>query len=278
VERTGANGTGVLLDLAMAHYGFLKSYWRIFMARRHEAVTLLRKGYSPIKIANRMNITISSVIQYLYQQVGEGAIKRSDIVFGIDKNLRKMVESIISERDTRYWYDIFKTARIKYKLNLNPDELKLYLSLRDARVSLGDMYEIISDIELLLHKGIKQTLINEYGSHENGWWRQGVLESIRKTCVMLRESDPEPAKEPFCYTNFIDLSSIIDKRWGLFTNVLPKNVVKNKQEFLSKFVKLNHIRNKVMHPIKELLITEEDFEFVRNFYSTIKLDNWQISF
>jgi hypothetical protein len=146
------------------------------------------------------------------------------------------------------------------------------------RFTLGDMYELISDIELFLHKIIINSLRNEYGSGEKGWWRKGVPTKIRSQCAMAYEEDDEPADEPFCYANFIHLQKIIDKNWMLFSTILPKQVIINKNAFLKKFIRLNKIRNKVMHPIKSLPLTEDDFEFVKEFHRSIAREKWQIKF
>lgn len=124
------------------------------MARKHEAVEWLKKGYPPSKIAEQMGVTVSTVINYLYNQVGEGRIRRSDIVFSIGQNTRDTIEDIISETGSAYWFDIYRAAERSGK-QIDRDDLQIYLELRDARVALGDMYEIIRHIEVTLHSSIK---------------------------------------------------------------------------------------------------------------------------
>jgi len=46
---------------------------------------------------------------------------------------------------------------------------------------------------------------------------------------------------------------------------LPKKTSHDKQGFLLEFVKINKIRNRVMHPIYEYRPTRRDFEFVLGF-------------
>ena len=244
------------------------------MARKHEAASLLRAGYSPREIASEMEITISSVMQYLYTQIGEGAIRRSDIVFSISADTRDLIEALIRELDTTYWYKIYGAVE-KRGHALDRDDLKVYLALRDARISMGDMYEFISEIEITLHQSIKRILVSKYGPGENGWWRQGIPLPIRKVCVVTREGDPEPAEEPYSYTTFVHLRDVLDKQWGLFSQILPKAVVTNKKAFLGNFVRLNHIRNCVMHPVKGVNLEEDDFTFVRDFRESIQPGKWR---
>lgn len=245
------------------------------MARPAEAVRLLKEGYSPKEIADRWGISLRSVIQYLYIAVGEGAIKRSDIFFSIGASRRQIIEEELAEV-----LDIpILTNSMRQRIpDLSLEELKLYFNLRDARVSYGDMYELISKIEINLHNIMQEILVRKYGQEESGWWRKGISEKIRKDCVLLREQDPEPAEEAFCYTNFIHLRDILDKQWNIFEKVLPKNILKDKKGFLNKLVKLNHIRNCIMHPIKGHDLTEDDFVFVREFSKNIDIAKWRLNY
>jgi hypothetical protein len=234
------------------------------MARKHEAVEWLKKGYSPSKIAEQMGVTVSTIMGYLYNQVGEGNIRRSDILFSIDRNTRDTIETIITKLNTTYWYSIHEEAK-KNGIDLNRDDLEVYLKLRDVRVALGDMYEYIREIEISLHDLIKKTLISKYGSED--WWRKGVSSKIRSRCAAAREMDPEPAKEPYCYTNFIDLGKIMEKQWEAFKKILPPKLSSNRKDLLSRLTRINRIRNSVMHPAKGSELDENDFSFVRELRS-----------
>jgi hypothetical protein len=58
-------------------------------------------------------------------------------------------------------------------------------------------------------------------------------------------------------------------------NYLPKGAADDKSRFLDKIIKLNHIRNGVMHPVKNIEFTEKDFKFVQDFAMMIQQDNWR---
>jgi hypothetical protein len=244
------------------------------MARKDQAARLLVAGNSPRQIAKIMGITISSVEQYLYTKVGEGTIKRSDILFSIDSETRKLIEDLIQQLGKTDSNSIFGAAR-RNGHALDYDELTIYLRLRDARVSMGDMYELICRLEMELHQAIKITLVERYGKGEKGWWREGVSNEIRKYCQDSREDDKDPEVEPFCYTTIVHLSKILDKQWALFASVLPATVVSDKKRLLNELNKLNVIRNYVMHPVKGVPITEDDFVFVREFYKKIQRSSWR---
>lgn len=238
------------------------------MARKDEAADLLRMGNSPSEIAHLMGISIGSVEQYLYTKVGEGSIRRSDILFSINAVTRNTIEDVIRSTGKKDCYSVFQGAK-RQGCKLDYKELEIYLKLRDARISLGDMYEFICQIETTLHEMIKKTLIDKYGDGENGWWRKGVPLKVRQDCTNLREEETEPAAEPFCYTTFVHLRRVLDDQWAVFAKTLPKSLAKDKKRFLSDLNKLNTIRNYVMHPAKGMPITEEDFAFVRGFYRAV---------
>ncbi|OLE55673.1 MAG: hypothetical protein AUG51_01680 [Acidobacteria bacterium 13_1_20CM_3_53_8] len=245
------------------------------MARKDEAASLLIAGNSPSQIASMMGISTGTVEQYLYIKVVEGAIRRSDILFSIDAETRKTMEDIILRSEKKDYHSVFHTAKREGHL-LDYKELEIYMKLKDARISLGDMYEFIYKIETTLHEMIKRILIANYGEGEDCWWRKGIHVEIRKDCARLREEETEPAAELFCYTTFIHLRKILEDQWAVFSQVLPQLFVKEKKKFLSNLNKLNSIRNYVMHPVKGMPITEDDFAFVREFHQSIQERNWRV--
>jgi hypothetical protein len=219
---------------------------------------------SPSRIAREMNVPLGLVMNYLYRLVGEGGLRRSDILFTLDRQARQEIEKIIQERGT------VQPGKIRRYLgaagiDVNSDDLRIYLKLRDARVDLGDTYELIRDLELNLHKFIRDSLTREYGP-EN-WWREGVPLNVREDCALINERDAEPAQDLFCYTTVMHLFVVLDKQWTALSEFLPARLKGNKQEFLARLKRLNSIRNKVMHPVKGYVITEEDFDFLRELHS-----------
>jgi predicted transcriptional regulator len=242
------------------------------LGRPDQAAELLKKGKSPSKIAQEMGISTASIKQYLYIKVGEGRIRRSDIFFSMDEVIRNKIESIISQHQKYpipYWviYNLLKKAGEI----INKDDVQLYCELRDARVSLGDMYEDIRDIELQLHSKIKKILIKEFG--EKNWWRCGIPESIRDSTDGKQKRDEEPI-EKYCYTYFRNLGKILDANWKIFNVLLPKNMRSNKKKLLNYLDKLNKIRNSVMHPIRKHKFTDKDFAFIREVKEYLKLEYW----
>lgn len=231
------------------------------MGRPAEAARLLRKGDSPSQVAFRMGVTVSTVLGYLYRQAGEGKIQRSDIILSIPRQTRLAVEEALNRvRPPHRPYKITRWLKKRHP-TVNRDDVQIYLNLMGSGVQFGDLYESIREIEMLLHSITKKTLIGKYG---DAWWRKAVPQKIRVECVQRREMDDLPADDPFSYTNFIDMKKILSENWTELAEKLPEEVVRDRKEFLSKLDKLNGIRNAVMHPIKELPVSDEMFEFVRH--------------
>lgn len=230
---------------------------------RYRAAELLRQGLSPSQIAREMKCPLGTIMNYLYRLVGEGGLRRSDILFTLEKQARQEIEKIISDRGT------VQPGKIRRFLGaagieVNADDLRIYLKLRDARVDLGDTYELIRDLELNLHRFIREALLREYSEE---WWREGVPLNVREDCAVINERDPEPAQDLFCYTTVMHLFVVFDKQWTALAQFLPAKLKSNKQDFLARLKRLNSIRNKVMHPVKGYAITEEDFDFLRELHA-----------
>ena len=242
------------------------------MGRPQEVADLLSTGLSPGEIASDLGISYTSVMQYLYTAIGAGYIRRSDVLFSIPPQERDAIEQLIAETGSLYWYDIWRQASDQGR-ELDRRHLETYLELRDVRVSMGDMYEFLSSVEVTLHDAIKAVLREEYG--DTDWWRKGVPERVRVECAQLLEKDADPAPDPYCYTTFIHLRDIFDKQWALFSQCLPSRAAQNKKEFLADLLRLNSIRNRVMHPVKGGSLTEDDFQFVRGLYKEMQPGNWQ---
>jgi putative PIN family toxin of toxin-antitoxin system len=89
--------------------------------------------------------------------------------------------------------------------------------------------------------------------------------------VAIRERDPQPEDDAFCYTTLLNLAKILDGSWGTLSGSLPRVIASNKQRFLSDLARLNRIRNAVMHPVRNAPPTEDDFIFVRALHSSFHL-------
>ncbi|MBV8206570.1 MAG: hypothetical protein JO041_07245 [Acidobacteria bacterium] len=239
-----------------------------FSERRRRTADLLLAGMPPSRIAQEMKLPLGIVINLLYNQVGQGIIRRSDILFSIDIQTRHAIETAIQSTRSDRPSVIARSLR-QGGTEMNRDDLRVYLKLRDARADLGDMYEFIRDIELRLHQYVRTSLLAAYGA-EN-WWRRGVPLPVREDCAITYERDLEPAGELYCYTTLMHIRLTFDREWPVLSASLPGRLRADKPEFLESLRRLNRIRNVVMHPVKGVRLTDDDFEFVRRLHAQLQV-------
>jgi hypothetical protein len=236
------------------------------MSKKEQACALLREGHSPSQIARNMQVKASDVMNFLCLGIGEGRLRRSDVAFSLKRKTRGAIEQIIAESGSQ------SPGRISRELenrgiHCTRFDVRVYLNYRRAPVVLGEMYEVVRNIEVRLHRFIKWALVAEFG--EGDWWRGGIPDRIRAECAALREKDPEPAPDAYNYTHLIALREILDRKWQVFARHLPAEVAENKKDLLDRLLQLNRIRNNVMHPVRGGMLTEEEFEFVYNLESDL---------
>lgn len=234
----------------------------VAIGRKQQILQLAREGLAPSEIADRAGAPFASVMAHLYGLVGEGILKRSDIVFSFDQETRDAIELAIEESDTTD-SRVLRKALAKQDVQIRREDLAVYLTLRDARVALGDMYEMVRDVELALHDRVRAAFVAAFG--EERWWREGVPANVRAECAALYEHDPDPAPDAFAYTTLIHLREIFDKRWDVLSPALPKALRADRKKLMSDLVTLNRIRNAVMHPVRRAAFTDREFLFVREF-------------
>jgi hypothetical protein len=205
------------------------------MGKRDDALHLLNSGLDPIQIAKRQGVSLLTILGYLDQMIGAGKLRRSDVLFSVDKNRRANP----------------KTS----------EEHEIVRRYGSAGHALGDMYEDIRRVEVTLHARIRTSLEEKFGNHEEGWWGKGIPLLVRQKLQNRREED-DVKSEPYGYTDLLDLAEILDKNWGKIAENLFVPPYE-KQKILSNLRTLNRIRRKVMHPVRSAPPEEQEFEFVR---------------
>jgi hypothetical protein len=237
------------------------------MNKRDEALSHLLAGKTPSEIATAMKVTIGTVMPYLYQKVGEGKLCRSEILFSIPAAARRTIEKAIAKHGTRN-VGMITRALNKAGQKVAKEDVEIYLKLRKERITLGDLYDTIRDIEVVLHSAAKAKLIALHG--EKLWWRNAIPIAIRTKCAEAFEKDEDnPADHPSCYTYLLDLVEIYKKNWTVLAELLPNEFRTDRPKFEKAMKKLNSIRNVVMHPVKKIVPTEEDYRFVQHFFRVI---------
>jgi len=233
------------------------------VAKQREAEELLREGLCPSQIAKRQRVSFSTIKKYLFQAIGEGRLKHSDVYLSVPESTRNSFEQIWAEEEC--------TGRVPWpKLPDYKDaklEFELLSQIRKSSALVGDLYQFIAESEIRLHRLVEERLRREFGGGD-AWWIHGVTQAIRIKCVTRREEEKRSNRE-FCYTTLIDLKEIIDKQWKLFETELPPCWSSRKADFRSDMDRLNRIRNAVMHPVKDSDWTNDDLQFIRRIHRAI---------
>jgi hypothetical protein len=233
------------------------------MARYEEAANLLKVGKSPLAIGQEMGISIDTVKQYLYRAVGEGLLSRSQLAFSVGANTTSFIDVAM---ETEKLPSRLHLRLFLKKAKFSQDRIEEALIYFDGRKRLpADLFELLCQIERLLHSTIKSELMSVEG--EDGWWQE-LPEKVRIECVTRKEKDPEPV-DPYSYTYFIHLKEIFEKKWSVLKEMLPDEMANNRQRFLSDLMMLNGIRNNVMHPIRYYNPSRDDFSFLQRFHDRI---------
>lgn len=219
------------------------------------------QGLPPSEIARQMHTTTAAVMQYLCLKIGEGELRRSAIAFSLPRDVRAGIEAAIEKTGSLSASVITRELK-RQNIAANRLDVGVYINYRRARVVLGDMYELLRTLELRLHSFIKDAFVAEFG--EENWWRSGVPDTIRAECAALREKDPEPADDAFCYTHMVNIREMLDKRWPVLSKYMPKHLLNAKKDLLDRLLRLNRVRNAVMHPVRSNVLSEDEFEFVRD--------------
>ena len=175
---------------------------------------------------------MQTIIGYLNQMIGEGKLRRLDVLFSLSREERSQPRT----KDYQCIVDMYGSSAH----------------------ALGDMYEELRCVEVKLHKNIRSALQKEYGSDESGWWRSGVSLPLRQKLQSRREEDSGPT-EPYDYTDLLDLADILEKQWA---KIAFKVIAEpsQKKEILADLRRLNQIRRKVMHPVRSGPADDEEFE------------------
>jgi hypothetical protein len=227
------------------------------MAVREKTLELFKRGMTPGEISRHRGVSIQTTLPYLNELVGRGRIRRSDIYFSVPSEVRQSIsgdfeKSGLAARD-------FVASLRKHGHNRRADDAEVVLEYGDTRAAFGDMYQDLRAVELALHDLVRAGL-EAVGSE---WW-QMVPPGVRSECERRRARDPRPAQHLFNYTDLSGLRDIIIGQWSFISSRLPK-ALRHKQLLRSELAELKRIRNAIMHPVKGVQPTEQDFDRVLAF-------------
>jgi hypothetical protein len=242
------------------------------MTQTKQILALLSEKLRPTQIARQLRVPPKDVIDHLKKAVHDGHIQRTEILHTWDASWRNLLDFWKESGLDLHWQ--VQILRIGLGDDLDIDELELFHCYQSKQPRLGDIYVLLADLERTLHANIKLVMLKHFGRGEDGWWRKGVPENVRRACVESRERDSDFSSDhAYCYTTLIHLSDIMKKNWQHFTELLPG---KNKKKLEEDLRRLNSIRNRVMHPVRAEQPTEDDYEFVKSAYRDLRMDRWRL--
>lgn len=126
-------------------------------------------------------------------------------------------------------------------------------------------YDFCARIERDLKHAIIAGLKRKYG--DNVWWVRGVPVSIRKKCAEIREEEG-CVLDIEAYLYLISFKEIVTFNWKAFGQAMERATrsKKGKEAATDWIIKINPIRNAVMHPSKRE-ISADDIEELQTAYN-----------
>ncbi|HZV33891.1 MAG TPA: hypothetical protein VFB72_04875, partial [Verrucomicrobiae bacterium] len=177
---------------------------------------------------------------------------------------------------------MFELVKKGLTFELEFEEMLLFFLCFERGFTDGLVYEAVCEIEKTLHTKIRQILIHKYGAPESSWWINGIPCEIREECASRRERDIANFAKNTCYhyTTLGELKTILEskKNCKLFKNHLPCSLhgkEPNMDLFFRDLTTLIGIRNRVMHPIGKVRLTEEDYYFVLDMQKKLDASRWR---
>lgn len=237
------------------------------MAAPQDCSAQLLRGMTPGQIAARRGCSLKSVLGYLDHGTGAGYHKRSDIYRSIPIDVREMVDKVLAERGLPRpapawdgWTDPRKVLAVAP--HLEEDDVQVCLRYGPTTALVGDLFQETRDLEMELLHLVRRRLIAECGDGEAGWWRSGVPVGVRKSCAIRREEYDGELLEPWRFMDLMDFWEIIDNRWKYFQDLFRAPETESKPSFKRDMLALNDLRNRIAHPVREMPLTEGDFDLV----------------
>jgi hypothetical protein len=112
------------------------------MGVRQEVLEKLKSGMKPSEIARERTVTLGTILGYLDQLVGQGQLRRSDILFSIPTEIRQPILELLSDDPSQSISSIMNGLR-RISLILDEDDVLVVHKYHDARYALGEIYEDI---------------------------------------------------------------------------------------------------------------------------------------
>ena len=235
------------------------------MTREATIHALLDQGRTPGQIARHLDQPLPDVLLIVDQLIGQGRVRYADVLLNIPRESRQPITRALlnlgylptAEQLHRDLTDAGHTIAL--------EDIEVMLRYGDVGRLYGEVYEHLRDIEVGLHRLIREAFVREFGEGETGWWRQGIPRDVRIKAQSRREEDDalQPS-EPYGYTDLIDLRLILDRQWKVLAPYLPPKARGDRRVLLDDMLRMNQIRRVIMHPVRGGLPSENDLDFLHH--------------
>ena len=224
------------------------------------------RGMTPPSIARQADVPLEEVLANLDGAIGAGLLRRFNVYFSMDAYVRERVELTLSALTLGVPDSVRSDTYVKPICDRAPflDQGDVLVCLRYGPMSrhYGELYELLREFELGLHGFLKQVLVGKLGAGREGWWLQGVPQQVRSKCAMRSEEIGQVEVDLWKMTDLLDLWDVMEKQWKVFGQLFRAPDTPGKRELASDFRRINEVRNRVMHPVRETPPEEDDFSFV----------------
>jgi len=201
-----------------------------------------------------------------------------DVVSGFYKNLSlEQRQKLASEKGGGAPIKIQNTIRLAINesfKDFKPEGLETFIKQQDSQFN-DETLRMCGTLERDFRQRVQEKLMNEMGSKD--WRIKGVPKKIwdkiteMHTDALREEQVTDENSEPWDFTDFSDLRTVIIDKWTLFEKdfMFPGSGNASKAKKTEWIVRLKDIRNPLAHNRGNAL--EEDFRWVE------AIEEWQIN-
>ncbi len=185
--------------------------------------------------------------------------KKADIIFkmrigDVCKDCIEIWKEKLSSHQIDALFEMIEAIRIRSVVNKSNIRIRSYCR------------ELITYIEKHLHNIIFERLKELYGEN---WWIKGIPKNTRKK-IALNFEENDCIGDKFDYTYIRDLAQIWKENITQFSEISPFLKWGNNYKAIEAlFAKFNTMRNKLMHPVRDYLPSDDDCKFLENFAQKI---------
>lgn len=141
-----------------------------------KVAALIKQGLRPAQIANDLNISLDKILDFIHEAVSRDLVRASEVLRCVPEAQRQAIAGKAEAIAFRTTYEVRRLLEKGNEASLWGSrsamvlDIDLVLKYRHGGVLLGELYEDLREIEVSLHRFLRQVLLDAYGSNEVGWW------------------------------------------------------------------------------------------------------------